>query len=146
MDTISEAERSLLMGRIRNKNTKPELALRSALHRMGYRFRVCVKDLPGMPDIVFRSRRVAIFVHGCFWHRHSCKFAYNPKTRRDFWQRKFRSNVERDQECAVRLTERGWRVIVVWECEIENAERLANLTDAIGPPSVGADTPAFERP
>jgi len=143
MDTISEVERSLLMGRIRNKNTKPELALRSALHRMGYRFRVCVKDLPGKPDIVFHSRRLAIFVHGCFWHRHSCKFAYNPKTRQDFWQGKFRRNVERDEECTVRLTEQGWKVIVVWECEIGNAERLAKLIDAIGPPTTGPDASAF---
>lgn len=133
MDTISQAERSTLMGRIRGKNTRPELALRSALHRLGYRFRICVKDLPGKPDIVFRSRRVAIFVHGCFWHRHTCKFAYNPKTRREFWQQKFRRNIERDRECILRLKEQGWKVIVAWECEIGQADMLAELTDAIGP-------------
>lgn len=136
MDTISHRERSLLMGRIRNKNTTPELVLRSALHRMGYRFRVCVKDLPGRPDIVFRSRKIAIFVHGCFWHRHSCGFAYNPKTREEFWQRKFRKNVERDQQCTARLESLGWKTLVMWECEIEDTQQLAHLVREIGPPNV----------
>jgi DNA mismatch endonuclease (patch repair protein) len=102
---------------------------------MGYRFRVCVKNLPGKPDIVFRSRRVVIFVHGCFWHRHSCKFAYNPKTRQDFWQQKFRRNVERDGDCTQRLEAGGWKVVVVWECEIETSDLLAKLIDELGPPS-----------
>lgn len=135
MDTISRTERSLLMGRIRGKNTRPELALRSALHRLGYRFRVCVKDLPGKPDIVFRSRQVAIFVHGCFWHRHSCKFAYNPKTREKFWQQKFQRNVERDRESAQRLREQGWKVVVVWECEIEQGDVLMKLINELGHPN-----------
>src|SRR5262245_45810086 len=88
-DIMSPEKRSTLMSRIRGKDTGPEMTVRRLLHRLGYRFRLHTRDLPGRPDIVFRSRRTVIFVHGCFWHRHDCRFAYVPKTRRQFWKTKF---------------------------------------------------------
>src|SRR3989338_7179007 len=98
MDTLSPEKRSWNMSRIRGENTKPELAVRSMLHRMGYRFRISDKTLPGKPDIVLPKYRTAIFVHGCFWHRHQgCKYTYTPKSRLDFWSRKFEGNVMRDK-------------------------------------------------
>ena len=107
------------MGRIRSGNTKPELVLRSLLHRCGYRFRLRQRKLPGQPDIVLRKYRAAIFVHGCFWHRHpGCKQATMPKTRMEFWQAKFARNVDRDQRNREALAALGWRVVVVWECEL----------------------------
>lgn len=108
------------MSRIQGKNTKPERVVRSLLHRMGYRFRLHRKDLPGKPDIVLPKYRTAIFVNGCFWHRHEgCKSAYTPKTRKDFWSKKFAGNVERDSVNQEKLRQLGWNVICVWECEIQ---------------------------
>lgn len=98
------------------------------LHRMGYRFRLHVSKLPGKPDIVLPKYRTIIFVHGCFWHRHpGCKYAYNPKTRQDFWERKFRQNVERHEAVARSLQELGWRVAVIWECEVRCPDHLKEL-------------------
>lgn len=118
MDTLSKEERSALMSRIRSKDTKPELVVRRALHALGYRFRLHAKELPGKPDIVFRARRKAIFVHGCFWHRHpGCRIASEPKSRQDYWEAKFARNVERDRYNLSALKTDGWRVLVVWECQ-----------------------------
>lgn len=109
------------MSRIRGKDTKPELMLRSLLHRAGFRFRLHVPDLPGKPDIVLPKYRTVIFVHGCFWHRHDgCANATMPKTRPEFWQEKFRRTVERDHEKQTQLEDAGWRVLTVWECELKN--------------------------
>src|SRR5690242_15759999 len=109
------------MSRIRGSNTKPEIKVRSALHQSGYRFRIHRRDLPGRPDIVLPGYRTVVFVHGCFWHRHKrCKFAYSPKTRPEFWQNKFSSNVARDQRNASQLRRLGWRVATVWECEVDS--------------------------
>lgn len=111
------------MGRIKSGDTKPELTVRSILHRMGYRFRLHRKDLPGKPDIVLPKYKTVIFVHGCFWHRHEgCKYAYTPKSRTDFWQKKFQSNVARDQKALSTLAEMGWRVLIIWECEVKKTE------------------------
>lgn len=111
------------MGRIKSGDTKPELTVRSILHRMGYRFRLHRKDLPGKPDIVLPKYKTVIFVHGCFWHRHeSCKYAYTPKSRTDFWQKKFQSNVTRDHKVVSTLAEMGWRVLIIWECEVKKTE------------------------
>jgi DNA mismatch endonuclease (patch repair protein) len=111
------------MGRIKSGDTKPELAVRSILHRMGYRFRLHRKDLPGKPDIVLPKYKVVIFVHGCFWHHHKgCKYAYIPKSRTDFWLEKFKNNTERDCKVVDELTEMGWRVHIIWECEIKTPE------------------------
>ena len=108
------------MSRIHSRDTKPEKQLRSLLHRAGYRFRIHVKKLPGKPDIVLPKYKTIIFVHGCFWHRHDgCKYAYNPKSRTNFWEEKFRTTIKRDRKKTNELLSAGWRVIVVWECELE---------------------------
>ena len=117
-DPLSPAQRSERMSRVRSKNTKPELLVRSVLHRMGYRFRVHRKDLPGNPDIVLPKHRTVILVHGCFWHQHpGCKRAKIPEHNADYWEPKLRRNVERDTEAQRLLREQGWRVVVLWECE-----------------------------
>ena len=125
MDRLTKQHRSWNMSRIRGKDTKPEMRVRSLLHRMGFRFRLHRKDLPGKPDIVLPAYETVVFVHGCFWHRHpGCRFAYTPKSRVDFWQTKFRRNVERHQEVTAELEELGWRVVVIWECETASEEQL----------------------
>lgn len=114
------------MSRIQGSDTSPERNVRSVLHRMGYRFRLNRKDLDGTPDIVLPKYQAVIFVHGCFWHRHPhCKYAYIPKSRVDFWQKKFSENVERDRRSEKRLAGLGWKVIVVWECELKHRSELA---------------------
>ena len=113
------------MSRIRGKDTKPELRVRSQLHRMGYRFRLHRKDLPGRPDIVLPKYDTVIFVHGCFWHRHKgCRFAYTPKTRVEFWETKFEQNVRRDRRNEAALRKRGWRIIRIWECRTGDPQKL----------------------
>lgn len=134
-DILTPLERSVLMGRIRGGDTKPELFVRRALHALGYRFRVHVRSLPGTPDIVFPRRRKAIFVHGCFWHRHGCGKTYTPKSRKQFWQTKFAANVARDKCVQERLAHDGWRIFVAWECEIEADDTLLDrLVVFLGPP------------
>lgn len=117
--------RSAMMARIGPKDTTPELTVRRALHRLGYRFRVHRKDLPGTPDIVLPRLRTIFLVHGCFWHRHpGCRFAYTPKSRMEFWRTKFETNVDRDSRVLRDLQERGWTVQVIWECETRDEEGL----------------------
>ena len=117
---VSE-QRSRNMSAIKSKNTKPEIKVRKILHSMGYRFRLHRKDLPGSPDIVLPKYKTVIFVHGCFWHRHeNCKYASNPKTRKEFWESKFKANVKRDLEIQEKIKNIGWQSVVVWECEIKN--------------------------
>lgn len=124
-DRISPEHRSWNMSRIKNRDTKPELIVRSLLHRMGYRFRLHRKDLPGKPDIVLPKYKTVIFVHGCFWHRHPrCKFAYTPKSRLDFWLEKFQKNVHRDAKIKRQLEKLGWHVITIWECQTKDLSRL----------------------
>lgn len=125
-DRISSERRSWNMSRIRGKDTKPEMQLRSLLHRAGFRFRLHNPNLPGRPDIVLAKYHAAVFVHGCYWHRHEgCALAATPKTRTRFWQAKFDETVRRDQRKADELTQLGWRVITVWECELEkNSEKV----------------------
>ena len=114
------------MSRIRGKHTLPEIAVRSMLHRQGYRFRLHRRDLPGNPDIVLPKYGTAIFVQGCFWHRHTgCKFAYTPRSNRAFWLAKFRKNVARDGLNSARLRALGWRVLYVWECETRQLGKLS---------------------
>lgn len=122
-----------MMAAIKGKNTQPELALRRFLHALGYRFRLHRKDLPGKPDIVMPRLRTCIFVHGCFWHRHAgCQYATTPKTRCEFWEGKFARNIERDFENVRALEALGWKVMIVWECEIrQGAEHLAGLLKAL---------------
>lgn len=122
------------MSRVRSGNTKPELAVRRIAHRLGYRYRLHARDLPGKPDMVFRSRRKVIFVHGCFWHRHEgCKNARLPKSRLDFWLPKLDMNQERDRRNVSRLTSEGWNALIVWECETRDESSLgARLISFLG--------------
>ncbi len=115
------------MSRVRSKDTKPEMRVRRLVHSLGFRYRLHQRDLPGRPDLVFRSRRKVIFVHGCFWHRHpGCDRARTPKSpeRQAFWREKFAGNVERDRRHQEALRDRGWSVFVVWECELARVEVL----------------------
>ena len=119
---VSE-QRSRNMSAIKSKNTKPEIAVRKVLHSMGYRFRLHGKDLPGSPDIVLPKYKTVIFVHGCFWHRHeNCKYTSTPKTRQEFWEAKFRENINRDKLNQENLSSKGWKIIIVWECEIKDKD------------------------
>ncbi|WP_306886207.1 very short patch repair endonuclease [Amorphus orientalis] len=127
MDTLDPHDRSERMKRIRGKNTRPEMVVRSLVHRMGYRFRLHRRDLPGCPDLVFPGRKKVIFVHGCFWHRHpddACKLARLPKSRLDFWLPKLEGNRERDVLRQKQLADLNWGVMVVWECQIGDLEML----------------------
>ena len=125
MDRISKEHRSWNMSRIRSGNTKPEIKVRSLLHSMGYRFRLHRKDLPGNPDIFLPKYKSIIFVHGCFWHRHGdCKYAYTPKTKRAFWEKKFSANLERDRIVQKQLKLKGIKILVVWECELSEIESV----------------------
>lgn len=134
-DHLTPEQRSWNMGRIRNKNTKPELVVRSILHGLGYRFTVNGpknRQLPGKPDIVLPKYRTVIFVHGCFWHRHKgCKETTTPKTRTEWWQAKFDGNVERDRRNQRVLRKARWKVAVVWECETKKEESLHRLADRL---------------
>ena len=113
------------MARVKGKDTRPELLVRKTLHRLGYRFRLHPKDLPGKPDIVLPRHRTAIFVHGCFWHRHEgCRRASTPQTRSAFWQTKFEATLARDERQRVDLEATGWKVVVVWECQTRDVDAL----------------------
>lgn len=135
MDTLTIAERSERMSRIRSKNTKPELIVRSIAHRLGYRFRLHQKDLAGSPDLVFPAIRKAIFVHGCFWHAHeACKVANRPKSRTPYWDDKFKRNKDRDKRNENSLREAGWDVKTIWECETKSPDIVAKRVKAfLGP-------------
>lgn len=126
-DTLSPSERSTRMSLVRNRDTKPELVVRRLIHGLGYRYRLHQGDLPGKPDLVFRSRHKVIFVHGCFWHRHlapDCKLARLPKSRLEFWLPKLEGNRERDVRNQALLESAGWGVLVVWECELRDMAQL----------------------
>ena len=125
-------DRSEVMRRVQGENTTPERKVRSLLHRLGYRFRLHRKDLPGSPDIVLPKYRTAIFVHGCFWHRHDCKRGQRfPSTNTGYWSRKFTRNVDRDREKTAQLEGAGWQVMVVWECELRDVEALVGKLERI---------------
>jgi DNA mismatch endonuclease (patch repair protein) len=129
MDRLSREKRSDLMSRVRTKDTEPELFIRSALHRLGYRYRLHRKDLPGSPDLVFPSRQKVIFVHGCFWHGHSCPRGRLPQSNEKFWENKISKNKARDERVLKTLECMGWKVFVVWECQIRaEKELIHNLT------------------
>ena len=131
MDRLSPVDRSRVMSTIRGKDTKPELLVRRLVHGMGYRFRLHRRTLPGSPDIVLPRHRKAIFVHGCFWHRHTCHRGRSiPVTRTVFWSKKFESNKKRDARVRRQLRAQGWKVAVVWECQT-TAARQSTLADHI---------------
>ena len=127
MTGISE-QRSRNMSAIKSKNTKPEIVVRKILHSMGYRFRLHGKDLPGSPDIILPKYKTVIFVHGCFWHRHeNCKYASTPKTRAEFWESKFAGNIKRDKINQTNLVKLGWKILIVWECDLKKTHYLKDL-------------------
>ena len=120
-DVHNPEQRSLNMSRIKGRDTKPEIRLRSLLHRAGFRFRLHANKLPGRPDIVMPKHRAVIFVNGCFWHRHKgCRFTTTPATRPEFWHNKFEGTIERDERNRELLEKAGWRVITVWECDLKS--------------------------
>lgn len=127
-DTLSPKERSERMSRIRSKDSNPEMKLRRLVHGLGFRYRLHVKELPGKPDLVFPARRAVIFMHGCFWHRHEgCKLARLPKSKLDFWMAKLEANRQRDLLHQRKLLDLGWRVLVIWECELNDAEHVSRV-------------------
>ena len=126
MDKISPEKRSWLMSRIKGKDTSPEIRVRSLLHRLGFRFRIQRRDLPGKPDIVLPKYRTIIFVHGCFWHQHQgCKHSHIPQSNVSYLESKLSRNVLRDIKNKQALEQLGWKVVVIWECETKNIEKLA---------------------
>jgi len=133
MDIWSKQKRSEVMSRIRGKNTKPELILRSLLFKQGYRFKVHQKDLPGKPDIVLPKFKTTIFVHGCFWHHHKdCRDGRIPSTNKEFWDKKIRRNIIKDRENMKELKKDNWKVIVIWECNIEkHPDKVINYLQKI---------------
>jgi len=129
-DVLTPEQRSFNMSRIKGRNTKPEMIVRSLVHRMGYRFRLHRKDLPGRPDLVFPRLKKIIFVHGCFWHMHDCRYGQVvPQTNNEFWRNKRLSNVERDRRNIEALEQEGWKIMNVWECQIRHEE---SIRDALG--------------
>ena len=134
MDRISPEQRSQNMAQVKSKNTKPEMLVRSLLHRMGYRFRLHIKTLPGHPDVVLPRYKAVIFVHGCFWHGHEgCKRATMPATRTEFWRKKIDGNQSRDRRNLNALEELGYRCLVIWQCEMKDIEVLKmRLSEFLG--------------
>ena len=125
-DVFSIEKRSWVMSRVRGRETSPEIKVRSLTHRLGYRFRLHRKNLPGKPDLVFPFRKKVIFVHGCFWHGHDCpRGKRTPKTNTEYWIEKIRKNIERDAKNQSQLQSLGWNVLVIWECEIKNLDKIA---------------------
>lgn len=139
-DTRTPEQRRLIMQSVGQKDTGPELLIRRALHRLGYRFRLHVKGLPGRPDIVFVGRRKVVFIHGCFWHGHDCRKGKLPQTRTEYWIPKIHRNKARDERVLNELRNAGWESLVVWQCEVSRMEQaLQAITQFLGPPKVGAE-------
>lgn len=131
MDTRSPEQRRRIMQAVRSKDTGPEMLVRRALHSAGLRYRLHRRDLPGRPDLTFPSRKVVVFVHGCFWHGHNCSKGRLPKSRTDFWAAKIDRNRERDASNVRRLRKLGWRTITVWQCDLRSAEYMRRLVARI---------------
>ncbi len=137
-DVLTAAQRHLNMSRIRGRDTKPEMLVRSGLHSMGLRYRLHDRKLPGHPDLVFPRYSAVVFVHGCFWHAHGCALSKLPATRQDFWKKKLEGNATRDYNSIKELQASGWRVLVVWECALRGTVRLTR-------PDVIAQSAQFVR-
>lgn len=137
-DVFTPAQRSRVMASVKGKNTKPEMLVRRLAHALGYRFRLHRKDLPGAPDLVFPSRRKVVFVHGCFWHGHDCaRGARRPKANADYWRNKISRNRARDASAVAALEGMGWRVLTLWECELNREDLPLRLRGYLGPPGAG---------
>ena len=132
MDTVDNKTRSRIMAAVSQTSTKPEMILRKELHHLGFRYLINDKRLPGTPDLVFPKYHACIFVHGCFWHRHGCKYSTTPKTRKEFWEDKFETNMKRDRKSILELMERGWRVKIIWECQLKKKRnQIITLVSAL---------------
>lgn len=142
IDHVDSKKRSDIMRAVQTRNGRYELLVRSALHRMGYRFRVHGRDLPGTPDIVLPKWKTVVFVHGCYWHRHGCPKTTMPKTNEEFWLRKFEANISRDRSVSDRLKRMGWRVVVVWQCELGSLEKVTALLRRLLPARKNVREPA----
>lgn len=139
-DIVDSATRSRMMAGIRSGNTRPELALRRALHARGFRYRLHVGGLPGRPDLVLSRHSTVVFVHGCFWHRHDgCRYATTPGTRSEFWQAKFDANRRRDREVHKALLEEGWRVATIWECALRKPAKVTAVCETLAEWISGTD-------
>lgn len=131
-DIKSQRDRSENMSAIKSRDTKPELYLRKGLFARGYRYRIAPSYIPGHPDLYLAKYRIAIYVHGCFWHRHhNCKFAYMPKSREEFWKNKFYNNVRRDEQVKLQLSEQNIRCLIVWECSINMAKKKLYSSESL---------------
>ncbi len=135
MDVLTAEQRSRNMAAIKSRDTRPEMAVRRLLHGLGFRYSLHRKDLPGRPDLAFPSRKKVVFVHGCYWHMHDCRYGrVAPATRAEFWRAKRQANVQRDRRSAESLEQQGWTVIVVWECEVRDVDKLrTRLVDLLTP-------------
>lgn len=133
VDHVDSQKRSDIMRAVQTRNGRYELLVRSALHRLGYRFRLHGRDLPGTPDIVLPKWKTVVFVHGCYWHRHGCSKTTTPKTNEVFWLRKFEANVSRDRFVNERLRHMGWNVVVVWQCELRSLEQAKTVLKRLLP-------------
>lgn len=134
VDHVAPDRRSFIMSSVHTKDTKPEMLVRQRLHGLGYRYRLHRKNLPGSPDLVFPGRRKAIFIHGCFWHGHGCRWGRLPKTRLDYWKPKIDANRKRDQRNVAALREAGWSALIVWQCELRQPEAaFARIVEFLGP-------------
>ena len=131
MDVFSKAKRAAIMSAVKGRDTGPELAVRRALHALGLRYRLHDRALPGRPDVVFKAARVAVFVHGCFWHQHTCPRGTRPTSHSAFWRRKLAGNVARDRRALRGLRAMGWRAVLVWECQAGSGDRLAAVSRRI---------------
>tara|TARA_B100000315_G_scaffold30464_1_gene25853 strand:- start:1196 stop:1612 length:417 start_codon:yes stop_codon:yes gene_type:complete len=133
VDRVSEEKRSWIMSRVGSRNTKPEIIVRRFLHAKGFRYRLHNKNIIGKPDLSNQKRKIAVFVNGCFWHRHGCKRTTTPETNKEFWLEKFNKNIKRDRENIKTLKKDNWTVIVVWECEIKELESNTELNELLKP-------------
>lgn len=138
-DTRTKEQRSRIMKSVRSRDTSPELIVRRLLHRLGYRYRLHCRDLPGQPDLVFPSKRKAIFIHGCFWHGHDCRKGKLPKSRTEYWTAKIRANQDRDAKVLACLEDACWQTLSVWQCELKSLDAIGRvLREFLGPPGNGS--------
>jgi len=134
IDRVSEEKRSYIMSSVGSKDTGPELVVRKMLHRLGYRYRLHKRGLPGSPDVVFQGRKKVVFIHGCFWHGHGCKYGRLPKSKKEYWEKKIKMNRKRDKRNIQELEDLGWSALVIWQCELKEAEAVkARLVNFLGP-------------